>query len=222
MRERWGADALPTDCTLADWPMTYADLEPYYAHLERLVGIAGSDEGNPFLPHIDYPMPPLRPFRMGEIFSDAMRQIGLNPYPVPVGLNSVAYDGRPGTAYTNWNNGFGSLDGAKWHPGMTEVPRALATGNLDLRTGCRVVRILTDADGHADGVEYVDPNGQSHVQRARTVILCSYTFENVRLLLLSGDGRHPDGLGNNRGAGGQTLYDQDVRPCRRLLPRHHL
>ena len=201
--ERWGKDALPADCTLADWPVTYGDLEPYFAHLERLVGIAGQDDGNPFLPRINYPMPPLRPFRMGEIFSDAVREIGLHPYPVPVGLNSVDYGGRPGTRYTNWNNGFGSLDGAKWHPGMTEVPRALATGNLDLRTGCRVIRILTDADGHADGVEYVDPNGQSHVQRARTVILCSYTFENVRLLLLSGDSKHPNGLGNNSGQVGK-------------------
>ncbi|MEZ4835833.1 MAG: GMC family oxidoreductase [Caldilineaceae bacterium] len=203
VRERWGKGALPENCTLADWPITYHDLDPYFSHLERLVGIAGSKDGNPFLPPIDYPMPPLRPFRMGEIFSNAVRELDLHPYPVPVGLNSVDYDGRPGTRYTNWNNGFGSLDGAKWHPGMTEVPRALATGNLDLRTGCRVIRILTDADGHANGVEYVDPNGRSHVQRARTVILCSYTFENVRLLLLSGDAKHPNGLGNNSGQVGK-------------------
>jgi gluconate 2-dehydrogenase alpha chain len=204
IHERWGKDALPADCTLVDWPITYADLEPYFDQVERLVGVAGSDDGNPFLPRRSpFPMPPLRPFRMGEIFSRAVRGLGLHPFPVPVGLNTVPYGGRPATSYTNWNNGFGSLDGAKWHPGMTEVPRALATGNLDLRTGCRVVRILTDADGHADGVEYVDPNGVLHTQRARTVILCSYTFENVRLLLLSGDGRHPNGLGNNRGQVGK-------------------
>ena len=59
--------------------------------------------------------------------------------------------------------------------------------------------MLTDADGHASGVEYVDANGVAHVQRARTVILASYTFENVRLMLLSGDARHPDGLGNGCG-----------------------
>ena len=162
------------------------------------MGVAGSDDGNSFIPrNRGYPMPPLRPFRMGQIFSQTAREMGLHPYPVPVGLNSVPYAGRPATRYTNWNNGFGTLDGAKWHPGMSEVPRALATGNLDLRTGCRVIRILTDGAGHANGVEYVDPNGQRHAQAARTVILCSYTFENVRLLLLSGDGKHPNGLGNN-------------------------
>jgi gluconate 2-dehydrogenase alpha chain len=86
---------------------------------------------------------------------------------------------------------------------MTWVPQALATGNFDLRTHSRVVRVLTDAAGHASGVEYVDANGQRRVQEARTVILCSYTFENVRLLLLSGDATHPDGLGNATGQVGR-------------------
>jgi gluconate 2-dehydrogenase alpha chain len=65
--------------------------------------------------------------------------------------------------------------------------------------------VLTDNDGQASGVEYVDANGNFQVQAARTVILCSYTFENVRLLLLSGDGRHPNGLGNNAGQVGKHL-----------------
>jgi gluconate 2-dehydrogenase alpha chain len=200
VRERWGEGVLPDTATLVDWPVSYEELEPYYEHLERLVGIAGSDDGNPFMPRrTGYPMPPLRPFRMGEIFSHAVREMGLHPFPVPVGLNSIPYDGRPATSYTGWNNGFGTFDGAKWHPGLTEVPRALATGNLDLRTGCRVIRILTDKDGHASGVEYVNANGDRQIQEARTVILCSYTFENVRLLFLSGDQKHPDGLGNNTG-----------------------
>jgi gluconate 2-dehydrogenase alpha chain len=79
----------------------------------------------------------------------------------------------------------------------------LATGNLDLRTHCRVVRVLTDSGGRTSGVEYVDANGNVQVQEARTVILCGYTFENVRLLLLSGDARHRDGLGNNAGQVGK-------------------
>jgi gluconate 2-dehydrogenase alpha chain len=68
-----------------------------------------------------------------------------------------------------------------------------------------VTRILTGADGRASGVEYVDATGALREQQARAVILCGYTFENVRLLLLSGDGRRPDGLGNNRGQVGKHL-----------------
>ena len=87
--------------------------------------------------------------------------MGLHPHPVPVGMNSIPYDGRPATTYTAWSNGFGSFTDDKWHPGLSSIPQALATGNFDLRTHCRVVRILTDGAGHASGVEYVDAGWES-------------------------------------------------------------
>jgi gluconate 2-dehydrogenase alpha chain len=131
--------------------------------------------------------------------------MGLHPYPVPVGMNSVPYAGRPATRYSPWSSGFGSFDDDRYHPALSSVPEALATGNLDLRTHCRVVRINADVDGHASGVDYLDPNGVLRTQKARTVILAPYTFETVRLLLLSADGRHPNGLGNNRGQVGRNF-----------------
>lgn len=205
MRDRWGEASLPETSTLADWPLTYDDLAPYYTRIERLVGVAG-DDTNPFTPRTEpLPMPPLRPFRMGEMFQKTTEEMGLHPHPVPVGVNSQPYDGRPAITYTAWCNGFGSFNGAKWHPGMTCVPDALASGRLDLRTHCRVIRVLTDDRGHASGVEYVGANGEIYVQRARKVILCSYTFENVRLLLLSASNTHPNGLGNNRGQVGKNF-----------------
>lgn len=188
---------LPEHNTLVDWPITYEELEPYYTQVEYTVGVAGTDE-NSFAPRgRAYPMPPLRPFRLGEVFRATTTAMGLHPYPVAVGVNSVPYDGRPATQYTAWSNGFGSYTDDKWYPALSSIPEALATGNFDLRTGCTVLRICTDSDGHASGVEYIDANGNRHVQEARTVILSSYTFENVRLLLLSGDNHHPNGLGNN-------------------------
>lgn len=203
VQERWGEGVLPATNALADWPISYDDLEPYYTFLEHYVGIAG-DESNPFVVRSrPLPMPPMRPFRLGEAFRKATTDMGLHPHPVPAGVNTVEYQGRPATTYTAWSNGFGSFTGEKWHPALSAIPEALATGNLDLRTHCRVLRVLTDADGHAIGVEYIDANGERHVQRARTVILSAYTYENVRLLLLSGDSKHPNGLGNNRGQVGK-------------------
>jgi gluconate 2-dehydrogenase alpha chain len=199
VRESFGEEALPEGHTLVDWPVSYDDLEPYYTRVEYLIGVAGNDD-NPFVPRKEpYPLPPLRPFRTSEIFRRATKEMGLHPYPTPVAVNSEPYNGYPATTYCAWSGGFGPFNDERWHPGLTSVPEALETGNFDLRTHCRVVRVLTDADGRASGVEYVDANGERRVQEARTVILCSYTFENVRLLLLSGDGRHPDGLGNDAG-----------------------
>src|SRR5690606_33151942 len=149
------------------------------------------------------PMPPLRPFRIVDCFREATEAMGLPPHPVPVGMNSVPYDGRPATPDTAWSNGFGSFNDDKWPPAPTSLPGALTPGYLDLRTHCRVTRILTDSDGHASGVEYISASGERFVQEARTVILCSYTYENIRLLLLSGSDKHPNGLGNNTGQVGQ-------------------
>jgi gluconate 2-dehydrogenase alpha chain len=197
--ERWGEKALPEDTTLVDWPVSYDDLEPYYALLDELIGIAGPKEGsNPFIPRKNaYPLPPLRPTRMTQLFHKTTAAMGLYPHALPAGVNSRPYNGYPETKYSALSLGFGPINNDRWHAGMTSVPEALATGNLDLKTHCRVVKVLTDGDGRAQGVEYVDANGTPHVQEASTVILCSYTFENVRLLLLSGGQRHPNGLGNN-------------------------
>jgi gluconate 2-dehydrogenase alpha chain len=198
VESRWGLSVLPPGCTLADWPLTYEELEPYYTLLEHEIGIAG-DESNPFIQRSKpLPMPPMRPFRLGELYREATERIGLHPHPVAVGVNTMPYRGRPATTYCAWSNGFGSLNGDKWDPSLTSVPEALATGNLDLRTHCRVIRIGTDEAGRANGAEYVDPAGRRRFQKARTVILSAYTFESLRLLFLSSDSKHPDGLGNNR------------------------
>lgn len=192
--ERWGAGVLPEHSTLVDWPVGYADLEPYYDLCERIAGVAGDRHGNPFVPRsTDYPMPALRPTTKGRLFTEAARDLGLHPHPTPVCVNSVPYNGLPATRYHPWSAGFGSFHDDRWNPGLTSVPEALATGRLDLRTHCRVLRLLTDAGGHADGVEYVDPLGAVRTFRARTVIVAAYTFETVRLLMLSG------GLGGSTG-----------------------
>ncbi len=204
VRENFGEHVLPEDHTLADWPVSYDDLEPYYTKADYIAGVSGGDSDNPFIKRSrPYPMPPLKPFRMGEIFTKTATRMGLHPHMVPAGINSVPYDGRPATRYPNVNMGFGAINDDKWNPGLSTVPEALSTGNFELRTHCRALRVLTDGEGKTRGVEYVDANGEVRVQEARAVILSGYTFENVRLLLLSGDDRHPDGLGNNTGQVGK-------------------
>jgi gluconate 2-dehydrogenase alpha chain len=179
---------------LADWPLGYDDLEAGYSELEHLIGVAGDARSSRGRPRSrPYPLPPLRDYTMGVRFREAAERLGLHPYPTPVAVNSEPYNGFPQTRYCAWSGGFGPVHDERWHPALTWVPEALATGNLDLRTRCRVTRILTDGQGRARGVEYVDANGVPRVQEASTVVLCSYTLENLRLLLLSG------GLGDGGG-----------------------
>ena len=220
VREMWGEHVLPEDCSLVDWPIDYQELEPYYLAAEKIAGISG-DDSNPFTPRNErYPMPPLRPFRIGQLFGQAAESMGLHPYPVPVAMNSVAYDGRPATSYTAWSNGFGSFDNSKWNPSLSSVPEALATGNLDLRTNCRVIRICTDSAGHADGVEYVDALGNRRIQKARNVILSSYHLRKRASAPAFGRHTASERLGQQPLSSGQALHDQAIRPCRRRISRH--
>ncbi len=196
--ERWGEGAIPEGCTLADWPVGYDELERWMTYVEQLVGVAG-DESSPFVERSQpLPLPVTRPFRLGNAFTTATRARGLHPHSTPVGQTTRTKDGGE-FSYCAWNNGFGSWDGDKWHPGRQIAALVRDSENFALRTHARVVRILTDTDGHATGVEYLDRNGRFIEQRARTVILAAYTYENVRLMFLSGDARRPDGLGNNTG-----------------------
>jgi gluconate 2-dehydrogenase alpha chain len=206
--ECWGAAAIPDGSTVVDWPISYDELRPYFDEVEQIAGIGG-DEDNVFLPHdAPYPLPPTRPFRMGELFIAAAKSLGFHPHASPVGMTTRPYNGYPEMTYTAWNNGFGSWTGDKWHPGLTTAREALATGNFDLRTHCQVTRVLTDGDGRARGVEYLDALGRQQTQHADTIILAAYTFENVRLLFLSGDDRHPGGLGNASGQLGKHFMSK--------------
>ncbi|QDZ12800.1 GMC family oxidoreductase [Devosia ginsengisoli] len=191
------AGELPAASSLVDWPITYDDLEPYYTELEWMIGVAG--EPSPFTPR-SRPLPykPLRPFPVGEAFSSAAGQLGYQPYAIPVGRVGAARDGITPT-YDPWDEGIGADTSERWTPLDTLLPAALATGNLDLRTMCRALRIVTDSSGRARGVIYRDPDGRERQQDARATIVAAYTFETVRLLALSGNDTRPDGLGNQHG-----------------------
>ncbi|MBM6595328.1 GMC family oxidoreductase [Microvirga pudoricolor] len=191
------SDALPDASSLVDWPIRYDDLEPYYTELEWMIGVAG--EPSPFTPRSrPLPFKPLRQFRVGDEFRSAATRLGYQPYTIPVGRVGEARDGVVPT-YDPWDEGIGAYTKERWTPIDTLLPKALETGNLDLRTMCRVLRIVTDKSGRASGVTYLDPDGREQQQDARVTLVAAYTFETIRLLALSGNAARPDGLGNSQG-----------------------
>jgi gluconate 2-dehydrogenase alpha chain len=184
--DRYGKDAIPAGSTLADWPLDYDELEPYYAHVEHAIGVSG-EGSNPFEGPRSrgYPMPPLRRSGWTELMADAARRLGWHPFPLPAAINSEPYDGRPACTYCGFCENTGCHNGAKGSPGDSVVPRAEATGNLSLVTGARVTGVRVDDAGRPSGVEYVGPDGRAIEQDAAVVLLAASTYENVRLLLRS-------------------------------------
>jgi gluconate 2-dehydrogenase alpha chain len=193
--ERFGADALPEDTTLVDWPLTYADLEPYYDRVEYEQGVSGQagnvggeivEGGNPFEAprRRGYPMPPLHPGAANGRFVDAARRLGLHPFPAPAGIATEDYDGRSACVYCGFCRDFRCHVNAKTSTAVTSIPRALESGNLEIRAFARVFRVDRGRDRVA-GVSYYDADGTEREVRAPLVFLACYALENARLLLVS-------------------------------------
>jgi choline dehydrogenase-like flavoprotein len=171
---------------VADWPLTYDDLEPYYAAAERLIGVAGLATANPFAPWRSrpYPMPPGPPMYMSLLTSAAAERLGYHPYPAPTGVNSVPYDERPACNNCGFCADFGCPIHAKGGPGPA-LRRALRTGRAQLRPDAFVSRILV-RDRRATGVEWISLDGETHQELADEIVVAAGAMETPRLLLLSG------------------------------------
>ena len=207
---RYGKSALPPGTGIADWPVTYKDLEPYYDKVERLIGVSGKAGANPFeAPRGPYPLPPMRPLDFATRLGKTMTELGYHPFSQPAAILSEPYHGRSACTYCGFcGYGFGCWNDSKSSTLVSAIADAEKTGKLHLLTNSRVMEILSDAKGRVTGVRYRDAHGAMHTQLARFVILSSYIYENNRLLLLSKSHRYPHGLSNNKGNVGQYFMSQ--------------
>ena len=190
----------------ADWPITYSDIEPYYALLEQEIPVAGPAWFPWGKPH-GYPYGPHPMGGVGDTLIKGCTALGI---PVaaggPVAILSASHGDRPHCIY----RGFciqGCKVGAKASTLVTHVPDALANG-AEIRDNSMVARISMRKDGLTDGVAYFDEQGVEHFQRARTVIVCGYAIETPRLLLNSACPGHENGLANSSGTLGRYLMAQ--------------
>lgn len=204
MRSTYGAVA---GSTLEDWPISYADLEPYYEKAEWEIGVSGNVANDPF--HAPrrkrLPMPALPPNKEYFVLKPAAERLGLHPFDIPMLRNSVPYGGRGPCMRCRWCVGFACEVDAKCGTHNTVIPRALATGNCELRTECVAKEILTDAQGRVSGVAYFDANDRLQEQPADLVVVSAAAIESARLLLNSKSRLHPRGLGNRYDWVGRNL-----------------
>ena len=203
--KRYGEAALPPGSNIADWPLSYAELEHYYDLVEYSVGVSGSGGSNPFEgPRSrEFPMPPVRTSGLGKLAGGAMRELGYHPFPAPAAVNSVNYDGRAACTLCGFCSGFPCWNESKSSTLVTSIREAELTGNLEIRPSSTMTRVMVDPSGRASGVQYRTEDGEIIEQPAKFVILASYTYENVRRLLMSTSDAYPRGLANNNGQVGK-------------------
>ena len=192
---------------LADWPISYQDLEPYYSQVEWEVGVSGLAGASPFDPPRSkpYPMPPLPVKSSGVLMEQGARKLGLHPFPAPMAIVSQTYRGRPACVNCGFCIGFACEVRAKSSSLYTMIPEAEATGQCEVRSESYVFHIETNDHGRVTGVHYFDANKRQHFQGARAVVVSANGAETPRLLLNSKSNRFPQGLANSSGMVGQHL-----------------
>ncbi len=192
---------------LDDWPISYADLEPYYTKVDWEIGVSGLAGASPFDPPRSkpYPMPPLPVKSSGVLFERGARKLGLHPFPAPMVINSQPYRGRPACVHCGFCHGFACEVTAKASTLTTMIPEAEATGHCEVRSDSYVVRLDTDKQRRVTGVSYFDSHKREHFQKARAVVVCANGAESPRLLLNSANSQYPQGLANSSGLVGKYL-----------------
>jgi choline dehydrogenase-like flavoprotein len=192
---------------LADWPITYDELEPYYTQAEWEMGISGQRVDTPFVAPMsrEYPVPPVPMKSSGALFYRAADKLGLTVVPGPLAIITRPYMGRSACVNCGMCSDFGCHVRARSSSAVTMIPQAIASGNCEVRARSYVREISTDDRGRVTGVVYFNELRQEVFQPSRAVVLSANGSESPRLLLMSKSNRFPDGLANSNGVVGKYL-----------------
>jgi len=197
----------PEGSSLADWPLSYDELEPFYSEAEWTIGVCGeAAHRRQGWRSRGYSMPPLPMNSEADRLAAGARKLGWSAGAVPLLINSEPRDGRARCVQCGECVGFPCPSEAKNGSFNTVIPRALATDRCDLAVLCRATRIATDIAGVVTGLELLDVgSGETRSIRAGNVVVACGAIETARLLLLSPSSREPSGLGNNTDQVGRNL-----------------
>ncbi len=192
-----------------EWPLRYADFEPWYAAAEQLYAVHGARGVDPTEPPAanGYPYPAL-PFepRMAEVHA-ALRRLGYHPTPIPLAIRLPQdHNGRQNDRlHPELYDGYPDPTGAKGDSHVVGIQAALQYPNLTLLRNRKALRIDTDASGRRAVSVRVAHEGQEEVYQADTIVVACGAINSAALLLRSANARHPQGLANSSGLVGRHL-----------------
>ncbi len=201
-----------------DWPITYADIEPYYDRVDEYLGVSGHPENLPYLPDSK--------FQRAVKLNDAELHLRntlkgmdrvLTPYRAGVTTDGLKHNKYRSRCYGRGacNRHVGGCDIHAAFDSPTGLIRpAMDTGNLTMRPNSTVYEVTVDKDtGKATGVSFLDSDShQSYQVKAKVVILAASTLESARLMLLSKSSLYPNGIGNSSTHVGHNFCEHVMGP----------
>jgi choline dehydrogenase-like flavoprotein len=209
---------VPAGSSLADWPISYEDLAPYYERAEWEIGVAGGPPVQEMPARREYPLPPMPDTLRGKAIRAGATSLGWNTQYVPILANSVPWGGRPACTHCQHCVGFACPVDAKNGTQNTVIPRALATGRCQLITRAHAAELILDETGRiVAGVAYF-AEGERKEATADVVVLACGAIETARLLLNSKSRHYSSGIGNQYDQVGRNLQGHVYTGASGLMP----
>jgi len=202
-----------------DWPIGYEDIKPYYDRVDKLIGIFGTNEGLENDPD-GYFLPPPRP-RLHELFiKKGAVAAGVPVIPSRLSiLTQKINDDRGVCFYCAQCSRNCSVAKADFSSTNVLIYPALKTGNIDVIPNAMAREVMTNNEGLATGVSYIDKTDMNEYQvKGRVVILAASACESARLMLNSKSPRHPNGLSNSSNVVGKYLNDSTGASMSGVIP----
>ncbi|HSR73402.1 MAG TPA: GMC family oxidoreductase, partial [Sulfurovum sp.] len=194
---------------VVDWPISYDDLEPYYALAEELVGISGHYEKHRYEPWRSTPnftQSPTKENAVVKLLDKSCKALGVTPLVTPRAVLSKNRPGRDACYYSNFCGSYGCSSGAKGSSREALLKPALTTGNLTLMTNSHVKYLHADNKEAVSYAVVVDTvTGKERKVEGKIFVVAAQAHESARLLLNSSNEHHPKGLGNSSGELGKNL-----------------
>lgn len=193
---------------VADWPMSYEEMEPYYTLAEEVIGISGAyrkHSSEPWRSTPDFPQPPTRENDVTGLFDKSCKALDITPLVTPRAVLSQDRDHRNACYYSNFCGSYGCSSGAKGSSREALLYPALATGNLTLMSNTHVKYLESGKDEVKSAVAVDTVTGKEYKITAKIFVVAAQAHESVRLLLNSKNKNHPHGLGNSSGELGKNL-----------------
>lgn len=204
-----------------DWPIGYEDIKPYYDKVDELIGVFGTNEGLENDPDGIF-LPPPKP-RLHELM--IKKAAGTAGVPVIPSRLSILTKKIPSTTdrgacfFCGQCGRNCSIAKADFSSSNVLVYPALKTGNVDVVANAMAREVLTNSEGKATGVSYINKDDMQEYQvNGRVVIVAASTCESARLLLNSKSQRHPNGLANSSNVVGKYLHDSTGAAVGGILP----
>jgi choline dehydrogenase-like flavoprotein len=205
-----------------DWPISYNDIKPYYDKIDELIGIFGTNEGLENDPDGIF-LPPPKP-RLHELFiKRAAEQAKVRIIPSRLSILTKKIksttDDRNACFFCGQCNRNCSMAKADFSATNVLIYPALKTGKVDVVANAMAREVLTNKEGLATGVSYVNKEDMNEYQvTGKVVIVAAGACESSRLLLNSKSQRHPNGLANSSGVVGKYLHDSTGAALGGYLP----